>query len=363
MAPPPPPSAAYVALMASLYAVCSSTLSIVNKWALLGLPYPGLVTACQFLTTAVVVSIAGTLKYIDVEPLRKDKLMQMAPINIVFYLAIFTNGQVLKYATVETFIAFRSLTPLLVSALDTVVRGEPAPSRRTLCCLCAIALGAASYAHNDARITPAGYAWGVVYLSIIVTEMVYAKHVTATIQLSTWSLVLYQNTIALFLWPFASLISGEFQSLRLLVQTPEAESEPLMTMTTLVPLLLSCVLAIGISFSAWGTRSAVSATQFTVLGVACKLATVAINVLAWSHHASIEAQFSIIVCILSYIWPRRMPSNGRVVVLLAQIFRGRAPRPALGVTSSARRESFPHAGVVQHPATRRREGLRVPRLH
>ena len=118
MAPPPPPSAAYIAIMASLYAVCSSTLSIVNKWALLGLPYPGLVTACQFLTTAVVVSIAGTLKYIDVEPLRKDKLMQMAPINIVFYLAIFTNGQVLKYATVETFIAFRSLTPLLVSALD-----------------------------------------------------------------------------------------------------------------------------------------------------------------------------------------------------------------------------------------------------
>ena len=301
MAPPPPPSAAYVALMASLYAVCSSTLSIVNKWALLGLPYPGLVTACQFLTTAVVVSIAGTLKYIDVEPLRKDKLMQMAPINIVFYLAIFTNGQVLKYATVETFIAFRSLTPLLVSALDTVVRGEPAPSRRTLCCLCAIALGAASYAHNDARITPAGYAWGVVYLSIIVTEMVYAKHVTATIQLSTWSLVLYQNTIALLLWPFASLVSGEFQSLRLLVQTPEEDSEPLMTMATLVPLCLSCVLAIGISFSAWGTRSAVSATQFTVLGVACKLATVAINVLAWSHHASIEAQFSIVVCILASV--------------------------------------------------------------
>ena len=138
-------------------------------------------------------------------------------------------------------------------------------------------------------------------LSIIVTEMVYAKHVTATIQLSTWSLVLYQNTIALFLWPFASLISGEFQSLRLLVQTPETESEPLMTMTTLVPLLLSCVLAIGISFSAWGTRSAVSATQFTVLGVACKLATVAINVLAWSHHASIEAQFSIVVCILASV--------------------------------------------------------------
>jgi len=294
------PSPAYVLMMASMYAVCSSTLSIVNKWALLSLPYPGLVTACQFLTTAVVVSILGTLKYIDVEPLRKDKLIAMAPINVVFYLAIFTNGQLLKYATVETFIAFRSLTPLLVSALDTVVRGEPAPSRRTLGCLCSIALGAASYAHNDARITPAGYAWGVVYLTIIVTEMVYAKHVTASIQLSTWSLVLYQNTIALFLWPFASLVSGEFQALRGLVDA-QKEDEPLLPSATLVPLLLSCVLAIGISFSAWGTRSAVSATQFTVLGVACKLATVAINVVAWSHHASFEAQLSIVCCILASV--------------------------------------------------------------
>ena len=108
------------------------------------MPFPGLVTACQFLTTAFVVWFLGKLGKIDVESLRRDKLMQMAPINVVFYLAIFTNGQVLKYATVETFIAFRSLTPLLVCLLDTIVRGEPPPSRRTLGCLTAIALGAAS---------------------------------------------------------------------------------------------------------------------------------------------------------------------------------------------------------------------------
>jgi len=301
------PSAAYVMMLVCMYATCSSTLSIVNKWALLYLPFPGLVTACQFATTAAFVWAAGKAGYIDVEGLRAPKIRAMAPINVVFYLAIFTNGQVLKHATVETFIAFRSLTPLLVSLLDTVVRGEPAPSRRTLGCLCAIALGAASYARDDAHFTVRGYAWGCVYLAIIVTEMVYAKHVTATINLSTWSLVLYQNAIALALWPFASLLSGEFRALQALWSGVPVASEagaieaPPLTAYTLVPLGCSCLLAIGISFSAWGTRTVISATQFTVLGVACKLATVAINVLAWSHHASYAAQASIILCIVASV--------------------------------------------------------------
>ena len=102
-----------------------------NKWALLALPFPGVVTACQFLTTAVVVYFLGKFRVVDVDAFRWEKLKAMAPINVVFYLAIFTNGQVLTYSTVETFIAFRSLTPLLVSGVDTLVRGEAPPSRRT----------------------------------------------------------------------------------------------------------------------------------------------------------------------------------------------------------------------------------------
>ena len=298
------PSVTYVAFLVALYAACSSTLSIVNKWALLALPFPGVVTACQFLTTAAVVSALGRAGVIDVEPLRADKVRQMAPINVVFYMAIFTNGQVLKYSTVETFIAFRSLTPLLVAALDTIVRGQPRPSARTAACLACIALGAASYARDDGAFSVRGYGWGACYLAVIVTEMVYAKHVTATINLSTWSLVLYQNAIALFLWPFASFLSGEFATLSALSRGEPVDGGydlPSLSAYTLVPLLTSCVLAVGISFSAWGARSIISATQFTVLGVACKLATVAINVLAWSHHASATAQLSIVVCIVSSV--------------------------------------------------------------
>ena len=129
-----------------------------NKWALLALPFPGVVTACQFLTTAVVVYFLGKFRVVDVDAFRWEKLKAMAPINVVFYLAIFTNGQVLTYSTVETFIAFRSLTPLLVSGVDTLVRGEAPPSRRTAACLLLIALGAVSYARDDANFSVRGRA-------------------------------------------------------------------------------------------------------------------------------------------------------------------------------------------------------------
>mmetsp|Transcript_1663 Transcript_1663/g.4714 ORF Transcript_1663/g.4714 Transcript_1663/m.4714 type:complete len:221 (+) Transcript_1663:26-688(+) len=57
-----------------------------------------------------------------------------------------------------------------------------------------------------------------------------------------------------------------------------------------------------------------------------------------------------------------MSPNSRIIMLLAQVFRGRAPRPALGVTPSARRESFPHGRIIKDPPTRRRKSFRVPGL-
>lgn len=295
-------------MLVTMYATCSSTLSIVNKWAIMALPFPGVVTACQFLTTAVFVFILGKLNVLKVEPLEKTRMLKMTPINIIFYLAIFTNGKVLQYATVETFIAFRSLTPLLVSFLDTMVRGEPLPSSRTLACLGMITVGAATYAYDDANFNIAGYTWACVYLAIIVTEMVYAKHVTATIGLSTWGLVLYQNVIAMFLFPVASILTGEFYDIAGLLgfltstdpagSVNTAVSRATISPFAAIPVLVSCILGTGISFAGWGSRSAISATQFTVLGVACKLATVLINSTVWNHHAPIYAQISIIICII-----------------------------------------------------------------
>lgn len=94
--------------------------------------------------------------------------------------------------------------------------------------------------------------------------------------------------------PFASLLSGELAALRDAWADPPPASAAL-------PVAVTCVLGMAISFAGWATRSAISATSFTVLGVACKLATVAINLLVWDHHASGVAQLAILLCIFGSV--------------------------------------------------------------
>ena len=48
---------------------------------------------------------------------------------------------------------------------------------------------------------------------------------------------------------------------------------------------LSCAIGLGISFFGLNARRALSATAFTVLGVACKFLSIAINSTVWAHHA------------------------------------------------------------------------------
>lgn len=166
-------------LFASLYALVSSTLGIANKWALIRFPYAGLLTAAQFGFTALVVLTLDRCDMLTpkLESMNFAKLKQMTPITCIFYMAIFSNTKILQFATVELFIAFRSATPIFVCLIDTLVRNQPSPSFRTVICLTGILVGACGFAATDTTITEGGYIWAFVYLAIITTEMVYAKHV------------------------------------------------------------------------------------------------------------------------------------------------------------------------------------------
>lgn len=163
--------------------------------------------------------------------------------------------------------------------------------------------------------------------------MVYAKHITSTINLSTWGLVLYQNTIALTLFPIASFMTGELREIQQLLFDNEdlAVIDKVSQITTfaLVPLLASCVLGVGISFAGWGARSSISATQFTVLGVACKLATVGINLIVWQHHAPLLAQISIVLCIVASVLYQQSAKRDKEFVKLH-----RTPKALIGEGSA-----------------------------
>ncbi|KAH9575032.1 hypothetical protein CY35_01G090900 [Sphagnum magellanicum] len=280
------------------YAICSSLLAIINKYAITRFPFPGLLTALQYATSVVGVWAAGKSGVIYHDPFVWSTAKKFLPAAFVFYLAIFTNTNLLKHANVDTFIVFRSSTPLLVALADSAFRKQALPSKYTFASLLVILAGALGYVITDSAFTLTAYSWAFAYLVTICTEMVYIKHMVMDLGLNTWGFVLYNNVLALMLSPFFWVAMGEYQDIAnafgTLNPNPNPSSSSSWALSSFFAVALSCLFGLAISFFGFAARKAISATAFTVTGVVNKLLTVVINVVIWDKHAS----FSGSVCLL-----------------------------------------------------------------
>ncbi|GKV06474.1 hypothetical protein SLEP1_g18370 [Rubroshorea leprosula] len=265
------------------YALCSSLLAVINKFAITKFNYPGLLTALQYLTSALGVWVLGRLGFLHHDPFTLDIAKKFLPAAIVFYLAIFTNTNLLRHANVDTFIVFRSLTPLLVAIADTTFRRQPCPSKLTFVSLVIILGGAVGYVATDSAFTLTAYLWAFAYLVTITTEMVYIKHMVMNLGLNTWGFVLYNNLLSLMMAPIFWVLTGEYADVFAALGANAGNwFEPV----AFTAVALSCVFGLAISFFGFAARKAISATAFTVTGVVNKFLTVVINVVIWDKHAS-----------------------------------------------------------------------------
>lgn len=191
------------------YALCSSLLAIINKYAVTKFNYPGLLTTLQYLTSAAGVWVLGKFGFLCHDPFNLETAKKFAPAAVVFYLAIFTNTNLLVHANVDTFIVFRSLTPLLVAIADTTFRKQPCPSKLTFLSLVIILGGAVGYVITDSAFSLTAYSWAFAYLVTITAEMVYIKHIVTNLGLNTWGFVLYNNLLSLMMSPIFWFLTGE----------------------------------------------------------------------------------------------------------------------------------------------------------
>ncbi|PIN04241.1 Nucleotide-sugar transporter VRG4/SQV-7 [Handroanthus impetiginosus] len=266
------------------YALCSSLLAVINKFAITKFNYPGLLTGLQYLTSALGVWVLGKFGLLHHDPFTVETAKKFLPAALVFYLAIFTNTNLLRHANVDTFIVFRSLTPLLVAIADTVFRKQPFPSKMTFLSLVIILGGAVGYVATDNGFTLTAYSWAFAYLVTITTEMVYIKHMVTNLGLNTWGFVLYNNLLSLMMAPLFWFITGEYVDVFGALASSSAGD--LFEPVAFLAVSLSCLFGLLISFFGFAARKAISATAFTVTGVVNKFLTVAINVLIWDKHAS-----------------------------------------------------------------------------
>ncbi|KAI4369157.1 hypothetical protein MLD38_017640 [Melastoma candidum] len=243
--------------IAAGYCISASLLSIINKWAVMKFPYPA----------------------------------------IIFYLSLFTNSELLLHANVDTFIVFRSAVPIFVAIGETLFLNQPWPSLKTWMSLATIFGGSVLYVITDYQFTVMAYSWALAYLISMSVDFVYIKHVVMTIGLNTWGLVLYNNLEALLLFPLELLIMGELKKIKHEI-TDESDWD---SFEVVLPVGLSGVFGLAISFFGFSCRRAISATGFTVLGIVNKLLTVVINLMIWDKHSKLLGTVGLLICMFGGI--------------------------------------------------------------
>jgi drug/metabolite transporter (DMT)-like permease len=196
------------------YSLCSSTLLLANKAAMIYLPLPSVVSVIQiFSTTVFVLAIKFCgIKVDDIEWVKvKPYLLYIG----AFVAAIFANMKALSHSNVETVIVFRACSPLAVTIVEYLWMGRSWPSMRSSAALMVVACGAIVYCLTDSELALNGieaYYWVIVYFFLITFEMTYGKKLTSSVKMdSVWGPVLYCNLLALLPMFLLGYTAGDFE--------------------------------------------------------------------------------------------------------------------------------------------------------
>ena len=163
----------------------------------------------------------------------------------------------------------RRCAPLCVAVTDYVFYQRAMPSRRSMCAMLLIALGALTYVSVDRDLkspqAAAAYVWVGLWFALLIFQLTYGKQLVTGLGLqSSWSPVLYTNGLACLPTALIGWASADFEQL----------SRVDWTAASVGWLLLSCVAGVGISWAGFRCQALITATAYTVVGVMNKLLTV-----------------------------------------------------------------------------------------
>jgi GDP-mannose transporter len=290
------------------YTICSSVMLITNKVAVTLVPVPGLVVCLQFLVAVLFIYGRSYVADIKVDTFTYDRVLKFLPYVASMSLCIFANVKALHFANVETVIVFRACSPMCVSILDWRFLGRELPSSRSALSLLSVGVGAIGYVLTDSAFKMNGigaYTWVMIYFVAIVVEMTYGKQVMSQLSFNSpvWGSALYTNLLCLPPMLAMAIFNSETSQLQ------ELE----ITLPGVLVVSISCFLGVGMSWAGWNCREKVSATTFTLIGVACKFITVLINIIIWDKHATAVGFFFLSICIGASALYRQAPMRAKPV--------------------------------------------------
>merc|ERR1740121_2429808 len=113
-------------------------LTIVNKWAMnefhppfvAGVPHGSYVwtlTTIQFIVAASAAKLGGVLRLFVCEAIQWRKALAFFPAAGMFMITIVAGNAVMNYASVNAFLIIRSLVPMPVALVETILYADPYP--------------------------------------------------------------------------------------------------------------------------------------------------------------------------------------------------------------------------------------------
>eukprot|EP01114_Cavostelium_apophysatum_P021846 TRINITY_DN772_c0_g1_i1.p1 TRINITY_DN772_c0_g1~~TRINITY_DN772_c0_g1_i1.p1 ORF type:complete len:328 (-),score=84.94 TRINITY_DN772_c0_g1_i1:87-1070(-) len=290
-----------------VYMAFSSTMLIINKAAIMFFGLPSTLLWLQMAVSAGLVWILGQVNYLKVDKLEWGKIQAYIGVVVVFIFNLFTNIKAVQYSNVETVIVFQTLTSLAVAYGDFRLLGGGLPSPKIIGSLLIIVVGAVLYVITDAMTSASesddeegsgsggfninAYLWVGLYFVAKVTDMLYTKHIVDTVPMSSWGRSFYNNFLSLFPVAVMVFISGEHVTGPLKYENGDMDTR------TLVMVVLSCIMGLGISISGFKCRELISATSFSVVGNMNKIVTVFINFFVWDAHTTIPGLLCLFICL------------------------------------------------------------------
>ena len=269
---------------------------VVNKLAISAFPAPHSLLFCQLCSSSVFLWGISCAHFIRLEELPRGSIKSHVAVSVTFLVTLYSNVKILQYANVETFIVFRSSTPLLIALLDYLYLGRELPSYKSTISLLCLTSGSLLYVYTDSQFEVRAYMWVLCWYLVFCFDQIYIKRVVDHSNLSPWSSSFYTNAFA-SIPSLIFVLSGSERNVVFGLLDP--------TSTCLI--ILSCLVGVMMSVSSFHLRATVSATYFTVIGTVCKILSVLINYLIWEKHASPLGLLALLFCIGSAMFYRQAP--------------------------------------------------------
>ena len=142
------------------------------------------------------------------------------------------------------------------------------------------------------------------YFGLICFEMTFGKHLTSALRLGVWESVWLTNLLALPLLAALAWVRGDLEGFGAKLLS--------MSMGDGIVLVVSSVVATLIGYAGWLCRGLVSATSYTLIGVANKLGTVLLAIAFLDKHASPMGVFALVCCIAASSQYKQSPLRADV---------------------------------------------------